>query len=115
MRITGPGGSQWAKRVFDIVASAIGLVVLSPLLLLIAVLVRADSRGPTFYRGVRTGLHGQPFRIFKYRTMVPDAERRGGTSTAKGDPRVTRLGRMLRRYKLDELPQLFNVLLGDMS
>jgi lipopolysaccharide/colanic/teichoic acid biosynthesis glycosyltransferase len=103
------------KRAFDVAAAGVGLVVLSPILLVIAGLVKLDSPGPAFYRGVRTGRHGVPFRIFKFRTMVVDAERRGGGSTAHNDPRITRVGRVLRRYKLDELPQVLNVLRGDMS
>jgi lipopolysaccharide/colanic/teichoic acid biosynthesis glycosyltransferase len=104
-----------AKRFFDLILAALGLTVLWPVLVVIAVLVRFDSPGPVFYRGIRTGLYGRPFRIFKFRTMVVNAERLGGGSTGKDDPRVTRLGRTLRRYKLDELPQLLNVLTGDMS
>ncbi len=104
-----------AKRIFDILVSVVGLIVLAPLLLLIAVVIKLDSTGPVFYRGVRSGLNGRPFRIYKFRTMVPNAEKLGGLSTAKDDPRVTRVGKFLRRYKLDELPQLINVLKGEMS
>lgn len=104
-----------SKRAFDVIASLIGLVILSPLLAFIALVVAADSRGGVFYRGRRTGRDGEPFRIYKFRTMAADAERTGGYSTAKNDPRVTRVGRCLRRNKLDELPQLLNVLMGDMS
>lgn len=103
------------KRIFDIVAAAIGLILLSPLLLLIAWRVKCEDNGPVFYRGLRIGLHGKPFRILKFRTMVMDAESVGGPSTADDDPRITRVGRVLRRYKLDELPQLINVLRGEMS
>jgi lipopolysaccharide/colanic/teichoic acid biosynthesis glycosyltransferase len=103
------------KRAFDVLVSAAGVLLLSPLLALIALVVRVDSKGPVLYRGVRIGLHGRPFRIFKFRTMVPDAERIGSTATAKEDPRITRVGNFLRRYKLDELPQLFNVVKGEMS
>ena len=103
------------KRAFDILAALTGLILLWPLLLLIAVLIKLDSHGPVFYRGVRSGRCGTPFRIFKFRTMVPGAESLGGGSTGKDDPRVTRIGRTLRRYKLDELPQLLNVLKGEMS
>lgn len=103
------------KRLFDIAVSVAGLVAFAPVLLIIAVLVKLDSRGPVLYRGVRTGLMGREFRILKFRTMVPDAERTGGGSTARNDPRITKIGRVLRRYKLDELPQLANVLTGDMS
>jgi lipopolysaccharide/colanic/teichoic acid biosynthesis glycosyltransferase len=103
------------KRVFDIVVSFCGLVLLAPLLIVIAVLIKLDSEGPVFYRGLRTGLHGKPFRIFKFRTMVRNAEQLGGGSTGKDDPRVTRVGRVLRQYKWDELPQLLDVLRGEMS
>ncbi len=103
------------KRAFDLFFAAVGLVLLSPLFLLIAALVKLDSRGPVFYRGVRIGLHGRPFRIFKFRTMRPDAELVGSTSTGHRDPRVTCVGRWLRPAKLDELPQLLNVVRGEMS
>jgi lipopolysaccharide/colanic/teichoic acid biosynthesis glycosyltransferase len=95
--------------------SLAGLAVCWPFLLGVALLVRASSPGPALYRGERAGRHGRPFRIFKFRTMVVDAETRGGTTTAATDPRVTNLGRFLRHYKLDELPQLLNVLRGEMS
>ncbi len=103
------------KRLFDIVISTVSIVVLSPLLCLLAVLIKIDSDGPVFYRGERTGLRGKMFRIFKFRTMVVNAENVGGQSTSNADPRITRIGHFLRRYKLDELPQFFNVFKGDMS
>ncbi len=103
------------KRSFDIVVASVGLMVLSPLFAAIAVAVKWDSPGPVFFRGVRIGLHGRPFRIFKFRSMVIDAERTGGSTTRLEDPRLTRVGRKLRRHKLDELPQLINVLDGTMS
>lgn len=103
-----------AGRAFDLFASAAGLAVLSPLFCLVALAVRSDG-GPAFYRGERIARGGVSFRMLKFRTMVPDAEQRGGSSTAEGDPRVSRIGRIIRRWKLDELPQLWNVLLGDMS
>lgn len=106
---------SYAKRAFDLLGSAIGLVLLSPLLVTIAILIRQCSPGPVFYRGVRVGLNGKLFRIFKFRSMVVDAEKRGAFSTANEDARVTRIGRALRRHKLDELPQLINVLKGEMS
>ena len=96
-------------------ASAVGLLLLSPSLAVIALSIKLSSRGPIFYRGVRIGMHGKPFRIFKFRTMVVDAESLGASSTAADDPRITSVGSALRRYKLDELPQLLNVLFGDMS
>ncbi len=102
------------KRTFDLVMSVLLIALFSPFLLLSALLVKAGSSGPLFYRGVRIGRQSRPFRIFKFRTMVVDAEA-GGTATGARDPRVTGAGQFLRRTKLDELPQLFNVLLGDMS
>jgi len=103
------------KRFFDACASGAGLLVLSPVLLLIAILIRLDSRGPVFFRQERVGQFGRVFRIHKFRTMVVDAERRGMQITVGADPRVTRVGTFLRRYKLDELPQLIDVVLGRMS
>jgi len=103
------------KRAFDIVVSAAALLLIWPILLAIGILVRLDSPGPALYRGVRVGRHGKRFRIFKYRTMRTDAELTGGTTTGRDDPRITRIGRILRTYKLDELPQLLNVLKGEMS
>jgi len=103
------------KRLLDILFSTIGLLLSSPLLLSLMVRIRTEDGGPVFYRGLRIGLHGQPFRIFKFRTMVVNADRMGGPSTADDDPRITRIGKKLRKYKLDELPQLINVFLGDMS
>lgn len=103
------------KRYFDLLSAVVGLLLLSPIFLLVAALIKLDSRGPVFYRGTRIGLHGHPFRIFKFRTMRPDAEEIGSTSTAHRDPRITRVGRWLRPTKLDELPQLLNVLKGEMS
>lgn len=103
------------KRLFDVVVSFCGLAVLSPVLLWVAWAIRREDGGPVFYRGERTGLNGRPFRIFKFRTMVVDAEKMGAASTADDDPRITRAGKRLRKYKLDELPQLINVLTGDMS
>jgi lipopolysaccharide/colanic/teichoic acid biosynthesis glycosyltransferase len=103
------------KRLSDIVFSSFGLLILSPLLLGLAALIKLDSRGPVFYRGARVGLFGKSFRIFKFRTMIENAELIGTSSTPEDDPRVTRFGRILRKYKLDELPQLLNVLVGQMS
>jgi lipopolysaccharide/colanic/teichoic acid biosynthesis glycosyltransferase len=103
------------KRAFDIFFSAVGLVLLSPLLVWIAWRIHREDDGPVFYRGERIGLNGRLFSIFKFRTMVVNAEKLGGSSTAADDPRITRIGHRLRKFKLDELPQLFNVLLGEMS
>ena len=103
------------KRIFDFLAAFVGLVVLSPLLLIISVIIKKESPGPIFCRGVRSGLDGKPFRIYKFRTMVVNAEDLGGPSTALNDPRLTKVGAFLRKYKLDELPQFINVLKGEMS
>ena len=103
------------KRMFDIAGATLGLALAGPLLLILAVAIKIESRGPVFFRGVRVGLHGHRFRIFKFRSMVADAEQSGPGITAAGDSRVTRHGRLLRRFKLDELPQLLNVLKGEMS
>lgn len=106
---------MFAKRLFDILVSACALLLVAPLFLVIAIAIRLDSPGPVFFRQTRVGRDGAPFGMYKFRSMVADAERLGGYSTARGDPRVTRSGRFLRRTSLDELPQLLNVLLGDMS
>ncbi|MFN8582198.1 MAG: sugar transferase [Gemmatimonadaceae bacterium] len=103
------------KRTLDVCVALVGLLLLWPLLLVIGIAVYASSGRPILYRGVRTGRLGRPFRILKFRTMVANAEHLGGGSTARDDPRITRVGRFLRRHKLDELPQLANVLVGDMS
>jgi lipopolysaccharide/colanic/teichoic acid biosynthesis glycosyltransferase len=103
------------KRLFDIVVSSCGLLIISPLLAACAVWIAFDSPGPMFYRGVRAGRLGRPFRICKLRTMVLDAEQIGGAETPANDPRITRAGHFLRKYKFDELPQLLNVLKGEMS
>ena len=104
-----------AKRAFDFSFAALGLVVVSPVIAALSVAIKLGSKGPLFYRGTRVGLNGQPFRMLKFRTMVTDADQIGGSSTPEDDPRVTSIGKTLRRYKLDELPQLWNVLTGDMS
>jgi len=103
------------KRVFDVVFALASVVLLAPVFLIAALAILLYDGGPVFYRGERIGLDGEPFRIVKFRTMVVDAERIGASSTADDDPRVTPVGRLLRRSKVDELPQLFNVLAGDMS
>lgn len=103
------------KRLFDIFWSFTGLIVLSPLLFAIALVIKISSPGPIFYRGRRVGQYGTPFRMYKFRTMVINAEKIGGPSTAADDPRVTPIGKALRKYKLDELPQLINVFTGEMS
>jgi lipopolysaccharide/colanic/teichoic acid biosynthesis glycosyltransferase len=103
------------KRLFDIVASGLGLVVLSPLFLLLAIWIKLDSKGPVFYRQVRVGLHNQDFRIFKFRSMRVGADKGSLVTIGGHDPRITRSGYFIRKFKLDELPQLINVFVGDMS
>lgn len=103
------------KWLFDVIFSSIGLVILFPIFLFIAILIKLDSKGPVFYRGIRIGRFGKPFRIYKFRTLVADAEKIGGSSTAGDDFRITKIGKILRKYKLDELPQLIDVLKGEMS
>lgn len=103
------------KRLLDLVAATLGLVLLTPILVATAALVRLTSPGPAIFSQVRLGRHARPFRMYKFRSMVAGADRRGAGVTVGGDPRVTPVGRFLRRTKLDELPQLWNVLRGDMS
>jgi len=103
------------KRLFDIVFSFLGLIFLLPIFVVISFLIKLDSAGPVFYRGIRVGQRSRHFKIYKFRTMVINAEKIGGHSTANDDKRITRFGRYLRKYKLDELPQLINVFKGEMS
>jgi lipopolysaccharide/colanic/teichoic acid biosynthesis glycosyltransferase len=103
------------KRIFDIIGAVVGLTIISPLIVWLAWRIKIEDGGPFFYRGMRIGLNGKPFRIYKFRTMVLDADKIGPSSTSEDDPRITKTGRFLRAHKLDELPQLINVLLGDMS
>jgi len=103
------------KRLFDIVASGLGLLVLSPLFLIIAIWIKFDSRGPVFYRQVRVGRHNKDFRIFKFRSMRVGADKGSLVTIGGRDPRITRSGYWIRKFKLDELPQLINVFIGDMS
>ena len=104
------------KRLVDILLSSVALIILSPLFAIVAILIKLDSPGPVFYRGVRIGRYGRPFRIYKFRTMVANAEKIGGPSTAADDPRLTKIGRkFIKRFNLDELPQFINVLKGEMS
>jgi lipopolysaccharide/colanic/teichoic acid biosynthesis glycosyltransferase len=104
------------SRAFDVVLAAALFVLTLPLLVLAAVAIRLESRGPVFYRQLRVGRDGEPFELWKLRTMVPGAESMGaGIYVLEGDPRITRMGRLLRRFSLDELPNLVNVLKGDMA
>ncbi|MDW3681715.1 sugar transferase [Cupriavidus sp. CV2] len=104
-----------AKRLFDLFFAGAGTIVLSPLLVLLAVAIKLESSGPVFFRQERVGQFGKVFRIHKFRTMVVDAEKKGLQITVGADRRVTRVGSILRKYKLDELPQLLDVIVGDMS
>jgi len=103
------------KRVFDIVVAFLGLSLLLPLLLLVAFLIKLDTPGPIFFRQERIGKRFRPFFIYKFRTMGHDAPQKGGLITIGADPRITRMGRILRKTKIDELPQLLNILKGEMS
>ena len=103
------------KRVFDVVASGVGLLLLSPLFLLVAIWIKLDSPGPVFYRQVRVGQYNQDFRIFKFRSMRVGADKGSLVTIGGRDPRVTRSGYFIRKFKIDELPQLINVFIGDMS
>lgn len=103
------------KRLFDIVASGIGLVLLSPLFLILAIWIKMDSEGPVFFRQVRVGFHNKDFRIFKFRSMRVGADKGSLVTIGGRDPRVTRSGYLIRKFKFDELPQLINVFVGDMS
>jgi lipopolysaccharide/colanic/teichoic acid biosynthesis glycosyltransferase len=102
-------------RVLDIAVSLVALVLLSPVLLVVAIAVKCSSPGPVLYQARRAGRYGQPFTLYKFRSMIADAPGKGPRVTATGDPRITRVGQFLRRTKLDELPQFFNTLKGDMS
>ena len=104
-----------SKRLFDVLAAVAGLLVLSPLFALVALAIKLTSSGPVFFRQERVGRDFRPFRIYKFRTMVVDAPKLGGQITAGRDPRITSIGHLLRKTKLDELPQLLNVLSGEMS
>ncbi len=106
---------RYGKRAFDLITSLCGLLVLSPLFLIVALLVKLSDGGPAFYRQSRVGLHCKPFLLIKFRTMVVNADLSGILITSQGDRRITPIGRFLRKTKLDELPQLINVLRGDMT
>ncbi|MDC7230359.1 MAG: sugar transferase [Sphaerochaetaceae bacterium] len=108
-------GSLLVKRIFDIVMSIVLLIVLSPVFLIVAVLIRFDSKGPVFYRQERVTQYGRVFKIFKFRTMVQDADKIGTLVTINNDVRVTKVGQRLRKYRLDEIPQLLNIFAGDMT
>lgn len=107
--------NKFLKRCFDFIASNIGIIILSPILLIISLAIKLTSKGPVFFKQVRVGLRGKRFNILKFRTMIVDAEKLGTQITIGKDKRITEVGAFLRKYKLDELPQLFNVAKGDMS
>ncbi|WP_303864004.1 sugar transferase [Alkalibaculum bacchi] len=107
--------SLLAKRIFDIVFSLLMLILLFPIFIIISIIIKVDSRGPIMFRQVRITQYGKKFRIFKFRTMVENAETTGSQVTTKNDNRVTNIGKILRKYRLDELPQLLNIIVGDMS
>jgi lipopolysaccharide/colanic/teichoic acid biosynthesis glycosyltransferase len=106
---------KYFKRIFDIVISSISIFALAPIMIAIGIVIRREDGGNAFYKGLRIGKGGKTFCLYKFRTMVENADKVGGPSTAEDDPRITRVGRFLRKYKLDELPQLINVLKGEMS
>ncbi len=103
------------KRLFDFIVSFIGILVLFPFWLVLAILIKKEDSGPVFYNGVRVGRFGKLFKMKKFRTMVTNADKIGGPSTADDDPRITKIGKFLRKFKLDEIPQLINVFKGEMS
>lgn len=103
------------KRLFDIIFSFLSIILFLPAFLVIALIIKLGSKGPVFYRGTRVGQYGKLIKPYKFRTMVEGAEELGSSTTAEGDPRITKVGRFLRKYKIDEFPQLINVLKGEMS
>lgn len=103
------------KRLFDIISSGLGLIVLSPLFAILAIWIKTDSKGPVFYRQIRVGRNNKDFHLYKFRSMRPDSDKLGLITVGGHDPRVTRSGYYIRKYKLDEFPQLINVFVGDMS
>lgn len=109
------GFSLFLKRTFDIFASAVLIILLSPVMLVLAVMIKCDSKGPVFYKSVRVTRYNKDFKIYKFRTMVTDADKKGSLITVSGDSRITRVGAKIRGSRLDEIPQLFNVFLGQMS
>ena len=103
------------KRAFDFIAALVGFILTAPIFFAIAFAIKLDSPGPVFYKGLRVGKQGKEFRMFKFRSMVQNADKIGGPSTAGDDPRLTRMGKFLKKFQLDELPQLINVIKGEMS
>lgn len=107
--------NQIIKRIFDFLLSLIGIIIISPILIIVSILIKLDSKGKILFLQKRVGRYGKEFNIYKFRTMVSDAEKLGKQITVGNDSRITKVGAFLRKYKIDELPQLFNVLKGDMS
>lgn len=107
--------SLFFKRIFDIVVSLLILIILSPIFLILAIAIKLDSKGPVFYRQVRVGQYGEDFKIFKFRSMVQDADKKGLALTTEGDARITKVGKLIRKCRLDEFSQVLNVLEGTMS
>ncbi|ACN99399.1 sugar transferase [Sulfurihydrogenibium azorense Az-Fu1] len=106
---------KYIKRIIDFLLALIGIILLIPFFIIIAILIKKEDGGSIFFKQVRVGQYGKPFRIYKFRTMVENAGKMGSQVTKGDDPRITKIGKFLRKYKLDELPQLINVLKGDMS
>jgi len=115
MAVPGVIASSFAKRAFDVLFALVGLTLSSPLWILLALAVKLQDRGPVFFRQDRSGLKGRVFYVLKFRSMRVDAEREGARQAVTNDPRITRLGRWMRATAMDELPQLWNILIGDMS
>lgn len=107
--------SLFLKRLFDIVGSLLGLIIFSPIMLILMIAIKVDSKGPIFYRQERVTRYGKKFKIFKFRTMIINADKIGSLVTLKDDSRITKVGNLIRKCRLDEFPQLINVLIGDMS
>ena len=108
-------GQLVLKRILDFIGGLIGTILLLPIMIVIAIVIKCESRGPVLFKQVRITQYGREFKIFKFRTMVVNAEKLGTQVTSKNDPRITKVGRFLRRYRLDELPQIINILIGDLS
>ena len=113
--IKGKKGSLILKRLFDILASLILLIILSPLFIIFSIMIKLDSKGPIMFKQNRVTENGRIFKIFKFRTMVENADKNGSQVTVENDSRVTKIGKFLRKFRLDEIPQLINILIGDMS
>ena len=109
------GFSRFLKRAFDIFASLVLIILLSPVMLVLAIMIKCDSSGPVFYKSTRVTRYGEDFKILKFRTMITDADKKGSLITVSGDSRITKVGAKIRGSRLDEIPQLFNVFLGQMS